>query len=72
MQTFVNNLIYFIVGITMLVLMLAVGLIPMLVVAYYNLPEFEFLARIMGCIISIPMLRLSFTVCDKTFNYLEG
>lgn len=72
MRTFVNNLIYFIVGITMLVLMLAVGFIPLVIISYYGFHELEFFARIIGCIICIPMLRLVFYAIDKTYDFLEG
>lgn len=53
------------VSIIMITLTLAVGLMPLFAVAYFNLPEWEFAARLFGCLIAIPMLRLTFNVIDK-------
>lgn len=53
-----------IVGVFMIMLTLLVGFIPLIVVHINDLPELDFFARIIGCLIAIPMLRLTLSTID--------
>lgn len=53
-----------IVAVFMIVLTLFVGFIPLMVVYINNIPELDFFARIVGCLIAIPMLRLTLSAID--------
>lgn len=72
MQTLIKFLIYSFTWVIMLALVIGAGIIPLVAVAYFDYPDLEPLARILGCIISIPMLRLSFFIFDITFDLVEG
>lgn len=48
----------------MVCIMLFVCFIPLMVVYASGLPELDMFARIIGCLISIPMLRLTLDVID--------
>lgn len=48
----------------MVCIMLFVCFIPLMVVYANDLPELDMFARIMGCLIAIPMLRLTLNAID--------
>lgn len=60
----IENTVNLIVFSGMVFLTLLVGFIPLFIVGIYDLPDWDFLARIVGCLIAIPMLRLTLFVID--------
>lgn len=53
-----------IVAVFMIVLTIFVGFIPLMVVYANEMPELDMFARIIGCFIAIPMLRLTLSAID--------
>lgn len=53
-----------IIAVFMTIITLFVCFIPMMVVHLAGLPDYEFLARLMGCVIAIPMVILSLRAID--------
>ena len=71
MIKFLKGLTYLVVCIIMITLTVIAGFSPNALIQILNYPELDMASRIVGCIIAIPMLRLTFLVLDKTFNLLE-
>lgn len=51
-------------AVVMIILTVIVGLVPMAITQLNGLADLDFLARIIGCLIAIPMLKLTFTAID--------
>lgn len=68
MRRVINFLTFFVVSIIMIALTLIVGLIPLALISFFGYTELEMVARLLGCILVIPMLRLTFKAIDYTFD----
>ncbi|QCW19125.1 hypothetical protein SEPL_007 [Salmonella phage SE_PL] len=68
MRRVINFLTFCTVSIIMIALTLMVGFIPLALSSFFGYSEIEMVARLLGCVLVIPMLRLTFKAIDYTFD----